>query len=152
MYYWYIQIGGLRWKLLKKQSETTIFSRFSTTSNSVFDLGSSSSTAVNSISLFNHTRICSHPRGWITCHADLKVIFQIVWNDESFFNGQTNTKPIHAIFTTFLTRIQYYGLVCSLNDWKEGLGSRTNLNQADAHCLVTCIVHLGYVVNVTGRC
>ena len=38
-------------KTAQKQSETAIFSRFSTTSNSVFDLGSSSSTAVNSISL-----------------------------------------------------------------------------------------------------
>ena len=39
------------WKLLEKLSETTKLSRFSTTSYSVFNLGSSSSTTVNSISL-----------------------------------------------------------------------------------------------------
>ena len=27
-------------------------------------------------------------------------------------------KQIHAPSASFLTRIQYYGLVCSLNDWR----------------------------------
>ena len=113
-----IWIGGFRWKLLEKLLETTRFSRFSTTSNSVFDLGSSSSTTVNSISLSTTLIfVFIHEAQSHAIHSKGDIANSLEWW-KFLFNGGTKTKPIHAPSPSFLIRIQYYGLVCSLNDWR----------------------------------
>ena len=101
------------WKLLEKLSEITQFSRFFPSSNSVFDLRSSSSTTVNSISLsttlifvFIH-EAQSHA---IRFKGDISNSLE--WG-KFLLDEDTKTKPIHAPSPSFVSRILNYSLVCS---------------------------------------
>ena len=109
------------WKLLEKLSEITQFSRFFPSSNSVFDLRSSSSTTVYSISLSSTLIfVCFHLAQPLTIQLTDDVPNSLDWL-KFLLDEDTKTKPIHAPSPSFVSRILNYSLVCSCHSprWKH---------------------------------
>ena len=108
-------------KLLEKLSEITQFSRFFPSSNSVFDLRSSSSTTVYSISLSSTLIfVCFHMAQPLTIQLTDDVPNSLDWL-KFLLDEDTKTKPIHAPSPSFVSRILNYSLVCSCHSprWKH---------------------------------
>ena len=99
----------------KKLSEITQFSRFFPSSNSVFDLRSSSSTTVYSISLSSTLIfVCFHLAQPLTIQLTDDVPNSLDWL-KFLLDEDTKTKPVHAPSPSFVSRILNYSLVCSFH-------------------------------------
>ena len=89
------------WKLLEKLSEITQFSRFFPSSNSVFDLRSSSSTTVYSISLSSTLIfVCFHMAQPLTIQLTDDVPNSLDWL-KFLLDEDTKTHPLQALSAEF---------------------------------------------------